>query len=66
MLEAGEMGGIHNALKKSNILTVDVYVVSVAHLVDLWKIQPGRLTSKEEPNEKVVQENVADKHSKSN
>lgn len=51
------MGGIHNALKELNILTVDVQVVSVAHLVDLWKIQPGRLTSKEEPNEKVVQVN---------
>lgn len=64
------MGGIHNALKELNILTVDVQVVSVAHLVDLWKIQPGRLTSKEEPNGKSGSgkqlENVADKHSKSN
>lgn len=37
MLEAGEMGGIHNALRKCNILTVDVYVVSVAHLVDFME-----------------------------
>lgn len=64
------MGGIHNAQNIKFLQTVDVYVVSVAHLVDLWKIQPGRLTSKEEPNGKSGSgkqlENVADKHSKSN